>query len=203
MEEIKLTDRITYIPEVRSPLSADIVLVHGDEGLFVFDVGNSDEATTYLNEIHLPKTVILSHFHSDHVAHLEDTVFDRLYVGSYTFRSVRQGITVDDKKVLEDGIVVEVVHCPSTHAKGSLLMVVDGIIFTGDATYAMWKDGKTIYNAQLLKGTIETLESITADKCFLSHNGGEINSKAAVLKLLKGIYAQRTPDSPYIYLDRK
>ena len=201
MKEIKLTDRISYLPAVEHPLSADIVLVRGDSGLFVFDVGNCDAATTYLNELHVHKTVILSHFHSDHTARLEDTVFDELYVGNQTFKSVRQGITVTEPVVLKDGIEVRIVPIPATHAKGSLLMVADGVVFTGDATYAMWKDGKVIYNSQLLKGTIDTLKAQPEDKCYLSHDGGVIRQKEAILKLLTGIYAKRTSDSLYIVLN--
>lgn len=201
--EIRLTDKISYIPQRDKPLSADIVLVKGDTGLFIFDVGNCDEATTYLNEINCHKTIILSHFHSDHTAMLEDTVYDELYVGTRTFKSVRKGTMISERVVLEDGVRIELIPVPNVHAKGSLLMIVDDTyIFTGDATYAMWKDGKTIYNAQLLKEEIELFKNLKAEKCYLSHDNGKIRAKKTIISLLESIYVKRTKDCPYIYLER-
>ena len=202
--EVKLTDRISYIPQVERPLSADIVLVRGDSRIFIFDVGNNDAATSYLNELNTDKTVILSHFHSDHTANLEDTVYDELYVGLQTFKSVRKGTVVMEPVVINDGVKLEIIPVPNVHAKGALLLVVDDdIVFTGDATYAMWKDGKTIYNTQLLKEEIQILKELSADKCFLSHDSGKIRAKKTILMLLEGIYNKRTKDCPYIYLERE
>ncbi len=202
--EIKINDRISYIPQEESPLSSDIVIVRGDSGMFIFDVGNNDRATEYLNSISAYKTVILSHFHSDHTAKLEDTIYDELYVGSRTYKSVRAGVTVNAPVILEDGVKIEIIPIPSTHAKGSLALVVDDeIVFTGDATYSMWKDGKVLYNAQLLKEEIDLLEKIKAEKCFLSHGSGKIRSKHCVLTLLKNIYTKRTKDDPYIVVGLK
>lgn len=201
--EIAITDRISYIPQAEKPLSSDIVLIRGEKKLFVFDVGNNEEATKYLNGLPGPKTVIISHFHSDHTANLEETFYDELYVGLQTYKSVRRGIVVTDSVEINDGVKIEIIPVPNVHAKGSLMMVVnDELIFTGDATYAMWKDGKTIYNSQLLKEEIEILKKLKADKCFLSHDKGKIRSKKTILLLLENIYKKRTKDCPYIYLER-
>lgn len=201
VEPIRINEFISYIPQVERPLSSDIVLIQGGEKLYVWDVGNRDDATTYLNELNVPKCVILSHFHSDHIARLEDTVFDELYLGNQTYKTVRNGIVVDRPITIKDRITLTILPVPSTHAKGCLaLMVNDTYLFTGDATYAMWKDDKTIYNAQLLKEEMDLFSSLPATKYFLSHDNGKLRKKEVVLKLLENIYNQRDPSSPWIYL---
>lgn len=204
MESIRLNEKISYFPSVEKPLSSDVFIIHGDSRAFIYDVGNCDEATTALNEMNIPKTVILSHFHSDHTAHLEDTVFDGLYVGNQTYKSIRQGTVVDSPVTIEDGVIITIFPIPAVHAKGSLgLMIDEEILLLGDATYAMWKDGHVIYNAQLLKDEIEVLNALPAQKAILSHDGGHIRPKKAVIRLLEKIYTLRTKDSPYIYYDER
>lgn len=204
MEPLFLDERVSYYPSVERPLSSDVFIIRGDTRVFVFDVGNSDEITSSLNEIHVPKTVIISHFHSDHTAHLEDTVFDELLVGNQTYKSVRQGRVVDAPITINDGVEFYIFPIPSVHAKGSLGLMIDGnLAFLGDATYSMWKDGHVIYNAQLLKEEIKVLGGIPADRVVLSHDGGHIRPKKAVIRLLEHIYSLRKSDSPYIYYDEE
>lgn len=201
MNPIKLTERISYFPSVEKPLSSDVIMILGDSRLYVFDVGNNDEATNYLNSLDMPKTVFLSHFHSDHTAHLDTTVYDELYVGNLTNKVLHTGTVVAKPLTIEDGVRLTVVPVSTSHAKGSLLLMVDeDILFTGDATYAVWSDNRTLYNSQLLKEEISILSALPAPKYFLSHNGGKLRKKETVLRLLNDIYAKRLKDSPWIAL---
>ena len=62
IKPVQLTERISYIPASKHPLSADVVLVEGDEYLYVFDVGNNEQVAEYVNAISKKKKVILSEF---------------------------------------------------------------------------------------------------------------------------------------------
>ena len=70
IEQIKITEQISYIKSSDNPLSADVSLVDGQEYLYVFDVGNNEKVAEYLNAIPKKKRVILSHFHTDHMGTL-------------------------------------------------------------------------------------------------------------------------------------
>lgn len=204
MMECKINDRISYIPQVEKPLSADIVIVRGDARTFLFDVGNNDEAAQYCNALPGPKTVILSHFHIDHTAKLSGIAHEELYVGAAVLKKFPEAFPVASPVTIKDGVTVRILPVPSSHAKGSLLLEVDGeLVFTGDATYAQWRGGEGIYNAQLLKEEIDVFQKLSAEKCFLSHDHGKIRAKESVLELLREIYGKRTKDCPYIYLDER
>ena len=45
IEQINITDNISYIPASKNPLSADVVIIEGEEYLYLFDVGNNEEVT--------------------------------------------------------------------------------------------------------------------------------------------------------------
>ena len=70
-----------------------------------------------------------------------------------------------------DGVKIDVYALPNSHCKGALLMMVDNeYAFIGDSGYCLEKDGRSRYNAQLLKAEIELLEQIPADKLLISHD---------------------------------
>lgn len=202
MEPIKLTEKISYFPQAEDPLSADVYIVRGDKRLFVYDAGNRPDAALWLNAQDDLKTVVISHFHKDHTANLSTLNYDELYVGRYTLKALGKGTVADTHITITDGIKADIIPVPSSHAKGSLLMMIDDeYLFAGDATYSMLKDGRRVHNAQLLKEQIDIISALPADKIILSHDLGKIRKKAVVLRLLKSIYSKRTSDSPYIYVD--
>ena len=202
MEPIKLTEKISYFPQVEDPLSADVYIIRGDKRLFVYDAGNRPDAVLWLNAQDDLKTVVISHFHKDHTANLSSLKYDELYVGRYTLKALGKGTAVDTHMTITDGVKADIIPVPSSHAKGSLLMMIDDeYLFTGDATYSMLKGGRRVHNVQLLKDLIDILSVLPADKIVLSHDLGKIRKKAVVLRLLETIYSKRTSDSPYIYVD--
>lgn len=202
MVEIKkLTDQISYIPSCEDPLSSDVVLISGKENLYVFDVGNLPEITEYLNSLDKKKTVIFSHFHIDHTGGLKNLEYDRLLVGNYAKKTLNVGTEVTEPVLIEDGVSLLVFPVPSSHAKGSLGLTVNGeISFLGDATYQTWKAARPYYNQQILLEEIALLETLPSSQFFLSHSGGKLRKKETVLRLLKDIYAKRTKDEPFIYM---
>ena len=84
IEQIKITERISYIKASDNPLSADVILVDGQEYLYVFDVGNNERVAEYLNAIPKKKRVILSHFHTDHMGNIGRIEWESVFFGANT-----------------------------------------------------------------------------------------------------------------------
>ena len=193
MKDIKITDSISYIEATDDPLSADIGIVRGADGVWLFDVGNGT--------IELPPSddgysVVLSHFHADHTGNVDKIHSRELYVSGETLRHVGRG-TVVDRSVCFGNL--RVFPLPSCHAKGCLALEVDGkYTFVGDALYSKFRDGYYIYNAQLLKDEIAALEALRSPYLLVSHYKGLMRDKDEVLKELKEIYGMRKSGDPEI-----
>ena len=84
IEQIKITEQISYIKASDNPLSADVILVDGQEYLYVFDVGNNEQVAEYLNAIPKKKRVILSHFHTDHMGNIGRVQWENVFFGANT-----------------------------------------------------------------------------------------------------------------------
>lgn len=86
IERIKITEQISYIKASDNPLSADVILVEGQEYLYVFDVGNNEQVAEYLNSLPQKKRVILSHFHTDHMGNIGRVQWENVFFGTNTER---------------------------------------------------------------------------------------------------------------------
>lgn len=84
IEQIKITEQISYIKASDNPLSADVILVDGQEYLYIFDVGNNEQVAECLNAIPKKKRVILSHFHTDHMGNIGRVDWESVYFGANT-----------------------------------------------------------------------------------------------------------------------
>lgn len=240
MPEIKITDRISYIPSCEKPISGDVGIVRGDRFTYIYDTGSTPETLEFLQGLDGKCDIVISHFHADHTWWLtrhnkgdadvsegdtfslsyERPRFRNIYVGSHTKKYIPDGEAIcaptlisaasglklsADERVMPgsgneeyDGIKISVYPLPNSHCKGSLLMMVDDeYAFIGDSSYCREKDGKAVYNAQLLKEEIGLLERIPADKLLISHDRKFLRNKEVVLRQLRSIYGHRT-DSPYI-----
>ena len=111
MPEIKITDRISYIPACDRPLSADVGIVRGDEYTYIYDVGSTPETLEFLHSLKGRCDIVISHFHGDHTWWLTghhpgeegmeegDTIsltyerpgFRHLYVGALTKKYIPDG----------------------------------------------------------------------------------------------------------------
>lgn len=120
------------------------------------------------------------------------------YEGDSSRDVVLSNVT-SERVVIEDGVRIEIIPIPSTHAKGCLAMMVDDeYLFVGDATYGAMKDGAVLFNAQLLKAQMELIEELPAKKILLSHDDKFVRPKAVVLRQLEAVYEKRSKDDPYI-----
>ena len=161
--------------------------------------------------IPLKKNIVISHFHRDHllnvVRHCNGEVsldFDTLYVGAHASKVVgeiasREKITVTSPLLFDDGVHIEILPIPNSHAKGSLALIVDDYVFLGDATYPMVGHGEPdVYNVQILEQQIKLLKSLTATRFCLSHKRGLVRDKESVIQFLESVYARRQKNENYI-----
>ena len=212
IERVNINEYLSYIPASKNPLSADVVLIEGEEYLYLFDVGNNVEVAAYLDELPKKKKVILSHFHADHTGSIGRFSFETVYAGPIMgkyYQYFVPGFEKDEEsekyqKVVEpvkivDGVELEILPLPTSHAKGSVLVQVNGeYILLGDGIYSRKKDGKAVYNVQLLKEQIKLLQELPGDKLFLSHEKRPVKAKKSMIKFLEKIYEKREKNSPYI-----
>ena len=161
--------------------------------------------------IPLKKNIVISHFHRDHllnvVRHCNGEVsldFDTLYVGSHASKVVgeisdREKVTVTSPLSFDDGVHIEILPIPNSHAKGSLVLVVDDFVFLGDATYPMVGHGEPdMYTVQILEQQIKMLKSLTASRFCLSHKRGLVRDKSSVIQFLESVLARRQKNENYI-----
>ena len=226
---VKLTDRIHYLQMSNDPLSADVIAVRGDSAWWIFDVGACDEAVQFINElpripindaanlakrdngVRLAKNVVISHFHRDHLLNVQRMCsgeisldIDALYVGAYTSKTFGEIEGVAKNVVMEplafdDGMQIQILPMPNSHAKGSLALIVEDYVFLGDATYPMVGHGSPdVYNVQILGEQIKLLKTLTPTRFCLSHKRGLVRDKTSVLMFLESVYARRQKNENYI-----
>ena len=198
-----ITDRISFLPSSEDPLSADVYVIRGDQRNYVVDVGSCDAAYDLISSLD-KRTIIITHFHDDHMKNLRRlevadeylyiTAQDRKVLGTYAPSIL--GTIVSAPIEINDGVKLVIAPMPSSHAKGSLGVVVDGeYLILGDGFYSSAKG----YNVSLLADQIRVLKALSFTKVIMSH-GEKIYSRDEVIAELEGYYAKRTKDSPYIPL---
>jgi len=159
----------------------------------------------------LKKNIVVSHFHRDHllnvVRHCKGEIsldFDTLYVGSHASKVVgemsdREKVVVTSPISFEDGVHIEILPIPNSHAKGSLALVVDDYVFLGDATYPMVGHGEPdVYNVQILEQQIKMLKTLRASHFCLSHKRGLARDRDSVIQFLELVLARRQKNENYI-----
>ena len=92
IERISITESVSYIKAFDNPLSADVILVEGQEYLYVFDVGNNEQVAEYINAIPKKKRIILSHFHADHMGNIGRINWETVFFGTNTEKYFQQYI---------------------------------------------------------------------------------------------------------------
>ena len=193
---IRISDNISYIEASDNPLCADIGIIKGAEGIWLYDVGNGEHNIAMLNDSY---NIVLSHFHADHAGNIDKIKYESLYVSNETYKHVHDGIIVNENKVIGN---IAIFPIPSSHAKGCLgLMVDDAYAFVGDALYGRVRAGYYTYNVQFLKEEIEVLKAIPAEYLLVSHYKGMVADKSRIIERLMGIYDMRDKNSSEIRAD--
>ena len=216
----KINETISYIGSNEEPLSAEVGVVRGKERIWFYDVGNGNAAGEEIRELLVPVAswgrgvsassspelpvrtcgVILSHFHPDHIGNLSCfPAGTEVYVGENTRKYTQRGLTVTQDLYLEDGCTLHLFPLPSTHAKGSLGLEVNGeYAFLGDGLYAAQKGDRVVYNAQLLREELRVLKSLKAHTFLISHGDPFCQGREETIRQLEEIYSRREKDQPYI-----
>ena len=177
-----ISERIMYLPATNNPLSADVYFIEGDKYCYIYDVGNNNISKQYINEVNKEKSVILSHYHKDHIGNIEFINFQNLYVGKNTYEKIGKGSIVEDIITINDGVKIEVIPCISPHTDGSLIVNVDNeytLIADLYFTRPPFDDEKAIR-------MIETLRNIDTEYFVISHQEDEkvITKEKLIVELL-------------------
>ena len=196
MNEIRITDRITYLEATESPLSADVGIIRDNGRTWLYDVGNGEK---YLSAAKGEVHVVLSHFHPDHTGNISRIRPQALYVSKETCTHVHSGTVINESLRIGS---LHIFPIPSSHAKGCLGLEVDETYaFVGDSLYAKSKDGGHAYNAQLLKAEIELLKNLRAQYLLASHFPGLVRNKKDAVSELEEIYQRRERNEAWIVIE--
>ena len=186
---------------------------------FINALPRSSESSTHLDTseciknatVPLKKNIVISHFHRDHLLNVQRMCggeisldINALYVGAYASKTFGEIEGVAKNVVMEplafdDGVQIQILPMPNSHAKGSLALIVDDYVFLGDATYPMVGHGAPdVYNVQILGEQIKLLKTLTPTRFCLSHKRGLVRDKTSVLMFLESVYARRQKNENYI-----
>lgn len=182
---IQLAKKVCQIPAAEDPLSADVFIIEGDTRYYVFDVGCNDEAFGVLSTLDKPMTVILSHFHRDHIGNMARLAPDKVLAGARTCKYVDNATLVETPLIIRDGVEIVVQPCVSPHAPGCLIATVDGdYTFIGDLYYARPGTGQGE-----AKGMLNVLKTLDTRHFVISHaQGSPLVEKAALLREIKAYF---------------
>ena len=182
-----INERIKYLPATCDPLSADVYFIDGDKYCYIYDVGNDDNSLHHINEIKKGKTVVLSHYHKDHVGNIDCIKYNNLYVGKKTYETIGKGIIVEDIITIDDGVRMEIIYCSSPHTEGSLILNID-------CEYTLIADlyfTRPQFDREKAMKMIDTLKNINTKYFVISHQEDEkIVPKEKLVSELLGFFNQ-------------
>ena len=190
---------IKRIEMSENPLSADVFFVQGREYTYIVDVGSNDASYEAVRDIP-KKKIIITHFHADHAENLRrlKPADEDLFVGDYTAKYYGGGTVIKEPMHIEDGVFMDILPLPSSHAKGSLTVIVNkSVILLGDGCYSNNKG----YNVSLLYDLIKILKAAEFTTAIKSHESKEY-SKEELIEELETIYSLREKNNPYISLEK-
>lgn len=182
-----IAERIKYLPATDNPLSADVYFIEGDQCCYIFDVGNNDNALHHINQINKEKTIILSHYHKDHIGNIERINYHDLYVGKKTYETIGKGKIVENAITINDGVKIEIIHCTSPHTDGSLIININN-------EYTLIADlyfTRPPFNKEKAMKMIRFLKNIDTKYFVISHQeDAKVISKEKLILALKEYFNQ-------------
>ncbi|MGN0971039.1 MAG: hypothetical protein ACI4OY_03720 [Aristaeellaceae bacterium] len=201
MDFRRLTEGIGYYPAREQPLSAEVTVIAGNSGWWIFDAGAAEDVAAAVRALPGEKRLVISHFHQDHLACWEQLQCGDIYASPHTLRYTGRGTAVTEPLILRDGVTLRLFPLPSSHAKGCLGLEMGDYALLGDGLYACVKQGRRAYNASVLAETLRALKALQAERLLLSHGYDRVHTRAEVMAELEAVYARRRPGEPYIFLE--
>ena len=199
--ELPLFDGVSYIPAGNEPLSADIGVFRCRSGIWLFDAGYGEKPLKAVQALGTDLTVVISHFHQDHMGNVPQLPIKSLYGGGFTVKKLGFGNEVKEDVCIEDGLLMHILPLPSSHAKGSLCLEVnEKYVFTGDGLGGAMVKGEYCHNVGMLKECINTLKRLKAEYVIQSHRFDQILPKQEVIDRLEKLYACREKNNSYIII---
>lgn len=178
----QLSDKICYLPASREPLSAEVFFIEGEKCTYIYDVGCGEAALQALRAVEKPMVVTISHFHQDHAANIKEVPYEQLYVGSFLGKKLGVGTVVRDAVTIDDGVRLEIRHCPSPHAKGSLILTVNNTYtLVGDLCFA--RPGQV--DRGLAMHMLQVLKAVDTKYIVTSHEEEKVHEKDVFLRQLR------------------
>ena len=173
---ISITPFLSCYPPDTEPLSADVFVIRGESGLYLFDTGCGERTRAFLDSLPRPRAVILSHFHADHAGNA-DLPADELIVSGHTRQRLGIGATLQSERVIEDGVSIRIRRCPSVHEKGCLVVSLNGYCtLMGD----LWHPRLPL-NRSVAIEMLNELRAIDTPYFIGSHESGRMYTKEQVL----------------------
>ena len=193
-----INDYLRYIEAKEAPLSSNVFIIKGNKNTYIYDVGSDRISREEIKKIK-NKSIIISHFHKDHMENLNflsDDEYD-LYIGDYIYKILGYGNVIKDRYEINDGIHLIIIYIPNSHAKGSLGLIINNeYLLIGDSL-----DGnRNGFNVSLLNEEIKLLKELDYKYVLNGHNDERIN-KEDIIKELEFIYSKRIKNKPYIGYD--
>lgn len=179
----KIGASILYLPASEQPLSAEVYLIQGRKHTYLFDVGNNSQSLHVIQSLPSPPIAILSHHHTDHTGNTLKTNFEKIYVGEFTREKINVGTVVSELLTIDDGVILEIIPCPSVHTPGSLILNVNReFCLIGDLFFY-----KPPVSAVLARQMVEALAQVDTRFFVVSHSGTEniFEKKRFLLELQK------------------
>ena len=178
---ISINNYLHYSLSTLEPLSSNVYFVSGKENTYIFDVGRNDEVYNQIQNINTNKTIIISHFHGDHLDNINRVTYLNLYVSNYTYKHINKGTIVSSIVRIDDGIKLEIIPVSSVHSKGSLILNINN-------EYCLISD-LLHYDGQLNKSLycmmIQDLENVDTKYFVMGHSTNCIHEKNELIKSLK------------------
>lgn len=177
-----IAENIKYLPATNDPFSADVYFIEGDNHCYIYDVGNDDNSLHHINQVNKGKTIILSHYHKDHIGNIEHINYRNLYVGKKTYETIGKGEIVEDAFTINDGVKIEVIPCTSPHTEGSLIINVDNeYTLIADLYFA-----RPPFDSSKTMEMIEILKNVDTKYFVISHQEDErvIPKEKLIVELL-------------------
>lgn len=165
------------------PLSSRSYLVVGEEKALLFDAG-ANPAQPPSIRLFLgkePECIAYSHFHADHIGNQSSYPSSHSYGSKMTGRYARVDEIVASPKTIDlGGLSVTLLPVPSSHAKGCLVLRLDGMeaYLLGDLLSCnVNRAGNAYYDRSLFYEMDRWLRALPEDAIFFPGHGGAIEQE--------------------------